>query len=72
MEEEEKDKLSREGKCFVCQEPGHLAKEHKKGGSRYEKKTNGVKVNRARIEEIARPPRRTVIWEEARPSGIRH
>ena len=51
--DEEIEKLKKEGKCFVCKEPGHIASEHKKGGPRYEKKTTEVKVNNARIEEIS-------------------
>ena len=45
--------MKKEGKCFVCKEPGYIASEYKKGGPRYEKKTTEVKVNNARIEKIS-------------------
>ena len=47
------EKLKKEGKYFIYNEPGYIASKYKKGGPYYKKKTIKVKVNNARIEEIS-------------------
>lgn len=52
---EKQIKLMKEGKCFKCEEVGHMAKDcpHTKKGGKFEKKVTEVKLNRAAVEELS-------------------
>src|SRR5271168_950358 len=84
MSVDERTKLMKEGKCFICRQTGHMAKEHKKNDSsqkqwreetpKYEprKKMNGMEMQKHIRSLIAglEEEEKEIFWKEAEDAGF--
>ena len=84
MSIDERTKLMKEGKCFICRQTGHMAKEHKKNDSsqkqwreetpKYEprKKMNGMEMQKHIRSLIAglEEEEKEIFWKEAEDAGF--